>query len=96
MLQLLFSVIGVEVVSIVLLLFRSPLRKLLIMGLDQLKRGKAPIVLNTVGVTVSVVFASTIYTMLDIRRRVDETGTLNPTDQVLMGRHMLEATLEGN
>ncbi|KAL9996305.1 putative B-cell receptor-associated protein [Helianthus debilis subsp. tardiflorus] len=45
MIYLFFGVLFIEMVTILLLLFKTPLRKLLIIGLDSAKRGRAPLVL---------------------------------------------------
>lgn len=81
---------------IALLLFKTPLRKLVIMGLDRLKRGRGPLMVKTVAGTVLVVLISSVYSMLKIQKRgIEEGGAVNPTDQVLMAKHLLEATLMG-
>lgn len=79
---------------IALLLFKTPLRKLVIMGLDRLKRGRGPLMVKTVAGTVLVVLLSSVYSMLKIQKRgIQEGAVVNPTDQVLMAKHLLEATL---
>ena len=81
---------------IVLLLFKTPLRKLVIMGLDRLKRGRGPLMVRTVAGTLVVVLSSSIYSMFTIQKRgIEDAGAVNPTDQVLMAKHLLEATLMG-
>lgn len=81
---------------IALLLFKTPLRKLMIMGLDRLKRGRGPLMVKTVGATVLVVLLSSLYSMFNIQKRgIEDGGVVNPTDQVLMAKHLLEATLMG-
>ena len=42
MIQLLYTVILAEMALILTLLFRTPLRKLVIMALDRVKRGRGP------------------------------------------------------
>ncbi|KAF5729076.1 B-cell receptor-associated 31-like [Tripterygium wilfordii] len=97
MIQLLFTVIFSEMVVVLLLLFKTPLRKLVIMGLDRTKRGRGPFVVKTVAGTVSVVLMSSVYSMVKIQKRwIDEGSINNPTDQVLMVKHQLEATLMGS
>ncbi|KAG4945931.1 hypothetical protein AAZX31_15G105100 [Glycine max] len=94
MIQLLFTVIFSEASMIALLLFKTPLRKLVIMGLDRLKRGRGPLMVKTVAGTVLVVLLSSVYSMLKIQKRgIQEGAVVNPTDQVLMAKHLLEATL---
>lgn len=95
MIQLLFTVILVEAALILPLSFRTPFRKLVLMGLDQVKRGRGPVMVKTVAATVFVVMMSTVYSMMSIQKRGIEDGVANPTDQVLMAKHLLEATLMG-
>ncbi|KAH7682502.1 B-cell receptor-associated protein 31 [Dioscorea alata] len=95
MIQLLFTVLAAEVALVLVLLFKTPLRKLAIMALDRLKRGRGPVMVKTVAGTVVIVFASSIYSMAKIQNRSTEIGSLTPTDQVLMSRHLLEASLMG-
>ncbi|XP_044467079.1 B-cell receptor-associated protein 31 [Mangifera indica] len=95
MIQLLYTVIFSEMALIMTLLFKTPLRKLVIMSLDRVKRGRGPVVVKTVGGTVFVVLMSSVYSMVKIQRRTIEAGAVNPTDQVLMSKHMLEASLMG-
>nr|GMD08955.1 B-cell receptor-associated protein 31-like [Ipomoea batatas] len=82
---------------IVIFVFKTPLRKLVILGLDRVKRGRGPIVLKTVAGTVFVVMLSTIYNVISIRNRwiEDEGGDITPTDQILLAQHLLEASLMG-
>ncbi|GLT45791.1 hypothetical protein SLA2020_196130 [Shorea laevis] len=95
MIQLLFTVIFSEAAMIMVLVFKTPFRKLVIMGLDRLKRGRGPVVVKTVAATVFVVMMSSIYSMIKIQKRGIDDGAANPTDQVLMAKHLLEATLMG-
>ncbi|KAL2341305.1 hypothetical protein Fmac_009245 [Flemingia macrophylla] len=97
MIQLLFALIFSEAAMIALLLFKTPLRKLVIMGLDRLKRGRGPLMVKTVAGTLFVVLSSSVYSMFKIQQRdgIDDAGAVNPTDQVLMAKHLLEATLMG-
>ncbi|KAJ1393824.1 B-cell receptor-associated protein 29/31 [Sesbania bispinosa] len=95
MLQLLYSAIFGEMLLILTLVFKTPLRKLVIVSLDRVKRGRGPVVVTTVGATLVVVLASSLYSMAKIQQRTIEAGALNPTDQVLMSKHMLEASLMG-
>ncbi|XP_030469712.1 uncharacterized protein LOC115688110 [Syzygium oleosum] len=96
MIQLLFAAIFAEGSLILLLLFRTPLRKLAVVGLDRVKRGHGPVVVKTVAATVCVVLGSGVHSMVKIRRRgAAEDGGANPTDQVLMAKHLLESTLMG-
>ncbi|OIT26801.1 PREDICTED: uncharacterized protein LOC109214843 [Nicotiana attenuata] len=96
MIQVLFTVIFAEMALIVMFVFKTPLRKLVIMGLDRIKRGRGPIVVKTIGGTIFVVMLSTIYSVVSIRKRwIDEDGNITPTDQILIAQHLLEASLMG-
>lgn len=96
MIQLLFIVIISEMALILACLFRTPLRKLVIMGLDQIKRGRGPVVVKTVAGTVFVVLMTSLYGVMKVKKSgIDAVGILSPTDQVLMMKHLLEATLMG-
>ncbi|KAJ3700886.1 hypothetical protein LUZ61_004591 [Rhynchospora tenuis] len=95
MIQLLFSVLGLEVALVLVLLFKTPLRKVAILGLDRLKRGRGPVMVKTVAATVMVVLGSSGYSIFKIHNRSNELGQLTPTDQVLASRHLLEASLMG-
>lgn len=81
---------------IMVLSFKTPFRKLVIMSLDRVKRGRGPVMVKTVAGTVSVVLASSIYSMMKIKKRWIDEGAMNPTDQVLMAKHLLESTLMGS
>ncbi|XP_060175738.1 uncharacterized protein LOC132606316 [Lycium barbarum] len=92
MIQLLFTLIFAEMSVIVMFVFKTPLRKLVIMGLDRIKRGRGPIIVKTVAATLFVVMLSTIYSVVSW---VDEAGDITPTDQILLAQHLLEASLMG-
>lgn len=97
MLQLLFALLTIELTLILILSFANPLRNLLVKGLDLLKIGRGPLITKTVATTVFVVFGSTIYTIIKIQKRSkDAGGMVNPTDEVIMAHHLLEASLMGN
>ena len=51
---------------------------------------------KTVAGTVSVVMMSSVFSMMKIQKRWIDDGAANPTDQILMAKHLLEATLMGN
>nr|AFK46642.1 unknown [Medicago truncatula] len=96
MIHLLFTLIFSEATMIALPLFKTPLRKLVIMALDRLKRGRGPVMVKTVAGTVLVVLSSSVYSMMKIQQRgIEDGASVNPTDQVLMAKHLLEATLMG-
>jgi len=94
--QLLFTVILSEMALILIMLFKTPLRKLVIVGLDRVKRGRGPVMVKTVAGTVFLVLMSSIYSITKIQKRWIDEGAFNPTDQVLMAGHLLEATLMGS
>ncbi|KAF7139898.1 hypothetical protein RHSIM_Rhsim06G0163800 [Rhododendron simsii] len=93
MIQLFFSAILGEMVVILILLFNTPLRKLAVMALNRLKRGAGPLVAKTVAGVVFVMMSTSVYNITEIHSRPIES--LNPTDQIILGRHMLEASLMG-
>ncbi|PIN12762.1 B-cell receptor-associated protein [Handroanthus impetiginosus] len=95
MIQLLFTLIFAEMALIVLFVFKTPLRKLVIMALDRVKRGRGPIVVKTVAGTMFVVMIATVYNAVVIQRRWIEEAEVNPTDQILFAKHLLEASLMG-
>lgn len=100
MIQLLFTVLAAEAGLATVLLFKTPLRKLAMLALDRLKRGRGPVMVRTVAATVLVVLASSLHSMAKIHGHagageLDAPGALTPTDQVLLARHMLEASLMG-
>ncbi|KAI3741024.1 hypothetical protein L1987_58688 [Smallanthus sonchifolius] len=96
MIEILFSLIFIEMALIVIFVFKTPLRKLVIMGLDRVKRGQAPIVVKAVGSTIFVVMMSSVMQIRNRRSRDDDgDGDLTPTDQILAARHLLEASLMG-
>ena len=88
-------VIVAEMALILTLIFKTPLRKLVIMSLDKIKRGRGPVMVKTVAMTIFVVLVFSLYSMAKIQNRTIEAGAVNPTDQVLMAKHMLEASLMG-
>ncbi|XP_057441150.1 uncharacterized protein LOC130733094 [Lotus japonicus] len=95
MIQLLFPLLAIEFAFILLLSFANPLRKLVVKGLDILKQGRGPVVINTVAATMFLVLGSTIYSIIQINKRTKDAGMINPTEEVLMAHHLLEASLMG-
>lgn len=93
MIQLFLAATLGAMLVILILLFRTPLRKLVIMGLDRLKRGRGPLVVKTVGGVLFAMMSITVYNIVDIQRRPIES--INPTDQILLARNMLEASFMG-
>ncbi|WVZ00827.1 hypothetical protein V8G54_026896 [Vigna mungo] len=95
MLQLLYAVIFSQMFLILSFLFKTPARKLVIVTLDRVKRGRGPVVVKTVAATLLVVLASSLYSIAKIQRRSLDAPIVNPTDQVLISKHTLEASLMG-
>ncbi|XP_051125638.1 uncharacterized protein LOC127247710 [Andrographis paniculata] len=96
MMQPLYALVLGEVAAILLLLFRTPLRKPLLMLLDKMKQGRGPVVASTAAGTLFVIMVSIIININNIQSRTDESGAvLNPTDQVLLAHQLLEASLLG-
>lgn len=99
MIQLLFTVIIVEMGLTLSFVFKTPLRKLVIMGIDRAKRGRGPVVVKTVAGVIATLLCSNLYNMAKIRSRwaAEDGGGAgpNPTDQVVFAGHMLESTLMG-
>ncbi|XP_030553380.1 uncharacterized protein LOC115757308 [Rhodamnia argentea] len=95
MIHLLFGLAFLEMALVVVLLFKTPLRMLLMLGLDRLKRGRGRLVAGTVAMTMVVVFSSAVYNVLGIQRGLADATIINPTDQVLMANSLLEASLLG-
>ncbi|KAL6567511.1 hypothetical protein OROGR_001179 [Orobanche gracilis] len=95
MIKLLFTLIFAEMTLIVVFVFKTPLRKLVIMGLDRVKRGRGPIVVKTVGGTVFMLMLATVYNVVAIQSRWTLDGEVNQTDQILLAKHLLEASLMG-
>ena len=83
-----------EMVVTIILLFRTPLRKLVMIAMDRLKEGRGPI-MSTVATTLFVFLMSTLYSILRIQKRSMETSGVNPTDHVLLANHILDASLMG-
>lgn len=81
MIHLLFGLVFLEMALVVVLLFKTPLRMLLMLGLDRMKRGRGRLVAGTLAMTMVVLFTSAVYNVLG--------------DQVLMANNLLEASLMG-
>ncbi|GER32947.1 B-cell receptor-associated 31-like [Striga asiatica] len=95
MIQPLYALVFSEVAVILVLLFRTPLRKPLLMLLDRLKQGRGPVVASTAGGTLFVIMISLLFNITTIQNRTLEGGGVNPTDQVLLANQLLEASLLG-
>lgn len=97
MLQLLYAVIFVEMLMIMSFLFKTPLRNLVIITLNKVKRGRGPVIVKTVAGTVVTMLGSALYSIFKIQRRsIEGFATVDPTDQVLLSNHILQASLLGN
>lgn len=95
MIQPLFMLLITQMALTLLLSFANPIRKLVVKGLDLSKQGRGPLVTKTVAATMLVVFSSTVYTITEIKKRIKDTGIVNPTDEVLMAYRLLEAFFLG-
>ncbi|TVU18518.1 hypothetical protein EJB05_34621, partial [Eragrostis curvula] len=95
MIQLLFALLAAEAALALSLLFRTPARRLALLAVDRAKRGRGLVMGKTVAGTMLLVLASSGYSIGKIRCRADELGQLTLTDQVLVSRHLLEASLMG-
>ncbi|OIS97061.1 PREDICTED: uncharacterized protein LOC109234386 [Nicotiana attenuata] len=91
--QLLFMVVFLEMSLILLFLFKTPLRKLIIMTLDRVKRGRGPLIVKSVAATVLVIMIYTVYSIRELQSR--PTDAVNPTDQILLAHQILQAALMG-
>ncbi|KAM0985928.1 hypothetical protein ACFX13_013384 [Malus domestica] len=81
MLQLQYIVICGEMRLILILLFKTLLRKLVILALDKMQRGRGLSMVKTVAETVFIVLLANVYNLVDIKNRTNEFGVLNPTDE---------------
>ncbi|KAK6778105.1 hypothetical protein RDI58_024823 [Solanum bulbocastanum] len=95
MIQPLFALVFLEVVVILTLIFRTPLRKPVLMALDKSKQGRGPVIVKSAGGTLFVVLVSILFNVTLMQNRATDSGTVNPTDQVLLANHLLEASLLG-
>ncbi|KAK1418032.1 hypothetical protein QVD17_27169 [Tagetes erecta] len=95
MTPLLFIILAIEIGVIIIMLFHSPLRNLIIMGLDRLKQGRGLVTSRTVVATLFTLFVFNLYGIFKTQKRAMEVGTTNPTDQVLLANRILEASLMG-
>ncbi|CAH1444383.1 unnamed protein product [Lactuca virosa] len=95
MTPLLFTLLALEMGVIIILLFHSPVRNLVVMGLDRLKQGRGLVASRTVTTILSVVFVFNLYGIYKNQKHMMEVGVTNPTDRVLLSNHILEASLMG-
>ncbi|KAI3702559.1 hypothetical protein L6452_28302 [Arctium lappa] len=93
MIYVFFMVLFAEMAIILLLMFKTPLRKLLIFALDRMKRGRAPLIVKSVGATVFTIMIYQIYNVSYMKSRPGDT--IGPTDQIILAYQMLEASLIG-
>ncbi|KQK12119.1 B-cell receptor-associated protein 31 [Brachypodium distachyon] len=96
MIQLLFLVLFAEgAVALLLMVKVGPLRELAMRTVEQVKTGKGPATVKTLACTLSVIFMSSVASILKIQNRGLKLGTVSPMDQVLWRTHLLEASLIG-
>lgn len=97
MIQLFITLNIVEMGVIMSLMFGiAPLRKVVMMGLKRVKQGRGPVMATSVAGTLFAVLISTLISVTKIQKRsYDNGGTTNPTDQLLLANHLLEACLMG-
>ncbi|KAL7584541.1 hypothetical protein Lser_V15G45130 [Lactuca serriola] len=95
MTPLLFTLLALEMGVIIILLFHSPIRNLVVTGLDRLKQGRGLVASRTVTTILSVVFVFNLYGIYKNQKHMMEVGVTNPTDRVLLSNHILEASLMG-
>ncbi|KAG9447599.1 hypothetical protein H6P81_013727 [Aristolochia fimbriata] len=95
MIQVLFYVLVVQTALILLLLLKNPFKKFGLMGLDRVKRGRGPTIVKTIAATVFIVMCSSIYSIAEIQKRSFDAGSLSPTDEVLLGKNLLEVSFMG-
>ncbi|CAI9099275.1 OLC1v1036063C1 [Oldenlandia corymbosa var. corymbosa] len=95
MIQPFLALVSVEVFFTLTLLFRTPLRKPMVMLLDRMKRGQGPVVAKTVAATLFMILVSILYNIMKVQKRSAESGHINPPDQILLLNHILEACLLG-
>ncbi|KAL7601513.1 hypothetical protein Lser_V15G24981 [Lactuca serriola] len=93
MIYLLFTVLFAEMIIILLLLFKTPLREPLVAGLDGFKQGKAQLAVTSVGATVFVVMMYNIYTVVEIRSC--SADAVDSPNRVILAFRILEASLMG-
>jgi B-cell receptor-associated protein 31 len=98
MIQLLFLVLFTEAAVAFLLAIKvGPLRDLAMKGVDGVKSGRGPATVKTLACTMTVILASSVYSLLRIQAKGARLGgNVSPMDQVLWRTHLLEATLIGN
>ncbi|CAN6481070.1 unnamed protein product [Victoria cruziana] len=95
MIQLLYTLLVGEGLVVLLLILKNPMRKLVTMCLDRVKRGRGPVVVKTLVGVLFVLMVASLHSIFKIHKRSDEFGSITPTDQVLVSRLMLEASLMG-
>lgn len=91
------NVIWVEMGLVLTLLYKNPVRNLVILGLDQLKqRSWALMVENIVGgAKLFLIFICNLYVVMYIQKRSTDSGLVDPADELLMEICLLEASLIG-
>ncbi|KAM1194209.1 hypothetical protein ACFX15_020535 [Malus domestica] len=71
-LQLLYTVICGEMLLILILLFKTPLRKLVILALDKMQRRRGPVTVKTVAETVFIILLTNVYNLVDIKNQTSD------------------------
>ncbi|KAJ8560986.1 hypothetical protein K7X08_027176 [Anisodus acutangulus] len=65
------------------------------MALDKSKQGRGPVIVKSAGGTLFMVLVSILFNVTLMQNRATDSGTVNPTDQVILATHLLEASLLG-
>ncbi|KAK1355997.1 Endoplasmic reticulum transmembrane protein [Heracleum sosnowskyi] len=94
MIQLLYLILFAEgFVALLLMVEISPLRELIMIGLDQVEKRRGTVL--TIAGTMVVILISNSYSIAKIQNKSAKVGTMTPMDQVLWRTHLLEASLLG-
>ncbi|KAL1826164.1 hypothetical protein ACET3Z_012942 [Daucus carota] len=94
MIQLLYLILFAEgFVALLLMVEISPLRELVMNGLDQVKMRRGTVL--TIAGTMLVILFSNSISIVKIQNKGAKVGTMTPMDQVLWRTHLLEASLLG-
>lgn len=79
--------------ALLLMVEISPLRELVMNGLDQVKMRRGTVL--TIAGTMLVILFSNSISIVKIQNKGAKVGTMTPMDQVLWRTHLLEASLLG-
>lgn len=94
MIQLLYSILFAEgFVALLLMVEISPLRELVMIGLDQVEKRRGTVF--TVACTMVVILISNSYSIARIQNRSAKVGIMTPMDQVHWKTHLLDASILG-